>query len=113
VQALWYRNKGVFLVLISQLFGTLMNITTRLLEMEGNDGAKTINISSKVANCPIRQGISPFPHTLRPYGNHSPVCLSVYVVQEDRTLSLWHEGSPIFTNCSRIVRVLRYFRNVL
>jgi hypothetical protein len=90
VQALWYRNKGVFLVLISQLFGTLMNITTRLLEMEGNDGAKTINISSKVANCPIRQGISPFPHTLRPYGNHSPVCLSVYVVQEDRTLSLWH-----------------------
>lgn len=41
VQALWYRNKGLFLVLISQLFGTLMNITTRLLEMEGNDGAKT------------------------------------------------------------------------
>jgi hypothetical protein len=113
VQALWYRNKGVFLVLISQLFGTLMNITTRLLEMEGNDGAKTINISSKVANCPIRQGISPIPHTLRPYGNHSPVCLSVYVVQEDRTLSLWHERSPIFTDRSRILRVLRYFRNVL
>jgi hypothetical protein len=41
LQALWYRNKGLFLVLISQLFGTLMNITTRLLEMEGNDGAKT------------------------------------------------------------------------
>ena len=41
VQALWYRNKGLFMVLISQLFGTLMNITTRLLEMEGNDGAKT------------------------------------------------------------------------
>lgn len=41
VQALWYRNKGLFLVLISQLFGTLMNITTRLLEMEGNNGTKT------------------------------------------------------------------------
>ena len=50
VQALWYRNKGLFLVLISQLFGTLMNITTRLLEMEGNDGAKTAYISSKAAN---------------------------------------------------------------
>ncbi len=36
--AIWYTNKGLFLVLISQFFGTLMNITTRLLEMEGNDG---------------------------------------------------------------------------
>lgn len=37
-QAIWYKNKGLFLVLISQFFGTLMNITTRLLEMDGNDG---------------------------------------------------------------------------
>ncbi|KAJ4994284.1 integral membrane protein DUF6 [Stagonosporopsis vannaccii] len=38
LRALWYKNKGLFLVLISQFFGTMMNITTRLLEMEGNDG---------------------------------------------------------------------------
>lgn len=48
LQALWYKNKGLFLVLISQFFGTLMNITTRLLEMEGNDGK-----SSKVLSCRI------------------------------------------------------------
>jgi hypothetical protein len=38
LQAIWHKNKGLFLVLISQFFGTLMNITTRLLEMEGNEG---------------------------------------------------------------------------
>ena len=48
LQALWYKNKGLFLVLISQFFGTLMNITTRLLEMEGNDGK-----SSNFASCRI------------------------------------------------------------
>jgi len=34
----WVKNKGLALVLIAQLFGTLMNVTTRMLEMEGNDG---------------------------------------------------------------------------
>lgn len=38
LQAIWYKNKGLFLVLVSQFFGTMMNITTRLLEMEGNNG---------------------------------------------------------------------------
>jgi hypothetical protein len=31
----WIRNQGLFLVSISQLFGALMNVTTRLLELEG------------------------------------------------------------------------------
>lgn len=38
VQAIWTKNKGLVLVLISQFFGALMNVTTRLLEMEGNNG---------------------------------------------------------------------------
>lgn len=38
VQAFWLANKGLALVLIAQFFGTLMNVTTRILEMEGNDG---------------------------------------------------------------------------
>lgn len=33
--AFWQRNQGLFLVSISQLFGALMNVTTRLLELEG------------------------------------------------------------------------------
>jgi hypothetical protein len=35
----WIKNKGVALVLVSQIFGTLMNVTTRLLEVEGNNGS--------------------------------------------------------------------------
>ncbi|TVY59286.1 putative transport protein, partial [Lachnellula suecica] len=31
----WARNQGLFLVAASQLFGALMNVTTRLLELEG------------------------------------------------------------------------------
>jgi hypothetical protein len=38
IQTSWRANKGLALVLIAQLFGTLMNVTTRMLEMEGNDG---------------------------------------------------------------------------
>lgn len=32
--AFWLRQKGVTLVLLSQFFGALMNVTTRLLEIE-------------------------------------------------------------------------------
>jgi len=39
----WVRNKGLALVLIAQLFGTLMNVTTRLLEIEGNDGRRVVH----------------------------------------------------------------------
>jgi len=35
----WDRNKGVIYVLAAQVFGVLMNLTTRLLELEGNHGA--------------------------------------------------------------------------
>lgn len=34
-QRFWQRNKGLWLVTISQFFGALMNVTTRLLELEG------------------------------------------------------------------------------
>ena len=34
----WARNKGLGYMLLAQVFGTLMNVTTRLLEVEGNKG---------------------------------------------------------------------------
>jgi hypothetical protein len=34
----WGRNKGVFLVLLAQVFGTIMTMTAQILEIEGNDG---------------------------------------------------------------------------
>lgn len=39
LQYLWVDNYGAFLVLISQMFGCMMNIATRLLETEGPHGA--------------------------------------------------------------------------
>lgn len=36
--AFFVNNKGPLFVALSQLFGALMNVTTRLLEMEGNNG---------------------------------------------------------------------------
>ena len=38
IQQFWTINKGLILVMVSQLFGTFMNVTTRLLEIEGNGG---------------------------------------------------------------------------
>jgi hypothetical protein len=38
LQLFWVKNKGLVQVLMAQFFGTLMNVTARLLEMEGNDG---------------------------------------------------------------------------
>ncbi|CZT21201.1 related to DUF6 domain protein [Ramularia collo-cygni] len=34
----WTRNYGLFLMLLAQFFGTCMNVTVRLLEVEGNEG---------------------------------------------------------------------------
>lgn len=36
----WSRNKGLVLVVISQAFGALMSLTTRLLETEGSHGSR-------------------------------------------------------------------------
>lgn len=38
IAQLYERNKGVAYVLLAQVFGVLMNVTTRLLEIEGNNG---------------------------------------------------------------------------
>lgn len=48
IQASWTSNKGLALVLLAQLFGTLMNVTTRILEMEGNKGMKSPSSDSRI-----------------------------------------------------------------
>ena len=35
----WARNRGLTLVMLSQLFGVMMNVTIRLLEMNGTSGS--------------------------------------------------------------------------
>ncbi|KAI4756226.1 hypothetical protein E4T52_11701 [Aureobasidium sp. EXF-3400] len=38
LHASWLRNAGLFYMLLAQVFGVMMNVTTRLLEIEGNKG---------------------------------------------------------------------------
>jgi hypothetical protein len=51
LQVSWIRNKGLVLVLCAQLFGTLMNVTTRLLEIEGNDGKLLLQVAHLFVTC--------------------------------------------------------------
>ena len=38
VDGFWAKNKGLMLVILAQLFGALMSVTTRLLETDGSHG---------------------------------------------------------------------------
>lgn len=38
IRIFYEKNKGLAYVLLAQVFGVLMNVTTRLLEIEGNEG---------------------------------------------------------------------------
>jgi hypothetical protein len=97
MQLSWIRNKGLFLVLIAQFFGALMNVTTRLLEMEGNDGETVCN----------------YRRSIRSHEYNGSVCFAIHVVQGNRALSLGHEGSSTYPSSSRFVRLLWNFWNVL
>ena len=48
---IWHQNEGCFLVMFSQVFGALMNVTARLLEVEG-DGMNPFQLLF------IRQGLT-------------------------------------------------------
>ncbi|KAH6639462.1 hypothetical protein C7974DRAFT_388561 [Boeremia exigua] len=84
--AIWYKNKGLFLVLISQFFGTMMNITTRLLEMEGNNG----------------KGYHPF-HILFARMGITVLCASTY---------MWYKKTEYFPFGMREVRPLLVARGL-
>jgi hypothetical protein len=114
MQLSWIRNKGLFLVLIAQFFGALMNVTTRLLEMEGNDGEAAYSCCHVgiLITC-SRQRISPLSRSIRSHEYNGSVCFAVHVVQENRAFSLGHEGSSTYPSRSRLVWLLRDFWNVL
>ena len=38
IRLFWARNKGLSLVILAQLFGSIMNVTIRLLEVNGTSG---------------------------------------------------------------------------
>lgn len=79
----WQRNQGLFLVSFSQLFGALMNVTTRLLELEG-------------------EGMHPFQILFARQGLTMIFC----------SLWMWYQNVPEFPLGLKEVRMLLVVRSV-
>ena len=54
--AFWVRNLGLLYIFVSMMFGSLMNVTTRTLEVEGNKG-KGLHPFQVCILSPVRFGI--------------------------------------------------------
>lgn len=79
----WAQNQGLFLVTFSQLFGALMNVTTRLLELEG-------------------EGMDPFQILFARQGLTSVLC----------TVWMWYARVPDFPLGAKPVRKLLVARSL-
>lgn len=112
----WVTNKGLALVLLSQLFGTLMNVTTRMLEIEGNNG-RLHSLSSiralQAKRRTYRTRLPSFPDPLCANGNYSHLLIDLYVACKDRALPVRHEGSPPVADSSWFDRLLWSLWDVL
>ena len=86
LQRFWIRNKGLAFMLLGQVFGTLMNVTTRLLEVEGNHG----------------EGLHPFQILFARMGI-TCVLASTY---------MWYHGTPHFPFGMKEVRSLLVCRGL-
>lgn len=114
MQLVWVRNKGLFLVLIAQFFGALMNVTTRLLEMEGNNGKERhCCCHGTVLTTCSRQRLPSLSRSVRSHGHNRSVCIAVHVVYRDGALSPWNEASPPDPSSSRSIRLLWNLWHVL
>lgn len=88
-QSFYQQNKGVIFVLTAQLFGVLMNVTTRLLEIEGNHGEGMHPF--QVHLVAVRNKIRELTHStdpLRSHGHHHHPQHRLHVVEQDPTLSI-------------------------
>lgn len=114
LQRFWIANKGLGLVLVAQLFGTLMNVTTRMLEMEGNDGEHHgFKYFQSHTHIHYRQRLSSLPNSICKNGHHCHMLVLLHVVQKNRTFPFRHEGSTTTPRSSRPHRLLWRLRHVL
>ena len=88
-QSFLQQYKGPIYVLSAQLFGVLMNVTTRLLEIEGNhgEGMHPFQVCHSLSRC-LRGMCLHLPDPLCAHGYHDCTRYDLYVVVQDRTLSL-------------------------
>jgi hypothetical protein len=113
LQIFWVKNKGLALVLIAQFFGALMNVTTRMLEMEGNDGEQYCKFSSSSLLTYCRERLPSISSLVRKNEHYCHVLIAVYVVQENRAFSVGYERSEASVNCERSDGILWNLWHVL
>ncbi|MCJ1451192.1 hypothetical protein MMC28_001528 [Mycoblastus sanguinarius] len=53
IHTAWESNKGLALVTLAQLFAVMMNVTTRLLEMDGDHGKGMHPFQAKIEGAPF------------------------------------------------------------
>lgn len=114
LQECWTTNKGLALVILAQLFGVMMNVTTRLLEMDGSHGSAMHPFQvympiidsvsrlkdSKIVSDTVR------PHDWYPYSQQH-----ISVARQSRKCSFWlprHTKSLDCTRCGRLLWCIRY-----
>ena len=91
LHAFWIRNLGLLFMLIAQVFGTAMNVTTRILEIEGNDGKGfhpfQVRHESRVKSN-FRQMLTVAPGPLRTHEHNRHPRHNIYVVYENSLFSI-------------------------
>lgn len=115
LQWFWVKNKGLAFVLIAQFFGALMNVATRMLEMDGNDGKpwKRPSVLLSTLTSPQRQRLPSLPSFVCQDEHNCPMLVHVYVAHQDRALSPGSSRSPVSACCARAHWLLWHIRNVL
>lgn len=105
VRLFWARNKGLALVTLAQVFGVMMNVTIRLLEMSGASGPGMHPFQVRLAVFMI------FPpdtlvlslimiDSVCSYDRHSCPQRHLSVVGSSRRSTLWVAGSPRTLDCT-------------
>lgn len=87
IQASWVRNKGVLMVVLAQVFGTSMNVLTRMLELEGNNGKGMHPFHVRLISFFVLQQLANSTSgTIRTNVHYRCTILAVYVQSQDTPL---------------------------
>ncbi|KAI5212976.1 hypothetical protein E4T38_00241 [Aureobasidium subglaciale] len=96
LHASWLRNAGLFYMLLAQVFGVMMNVTTRLLEIEGNKG----------------KGLHPFQVQVENVLTKKILFARMSITVVLSSLYMWYTKTPHFPFGSREVRWLLVARGL-
>lgn len=108
----WMRNKGMVMVLLSQLFGALMSVTTRLLETSGS-GMHPFQVCVPVIIKCKKQLLTDFIDSFCTNEYHGISRLRLHVVGKNAPFPFRHARNTMASSRARFWWVLRRLRSLL